>query len=171
MPSPALGMHRAVRLSQRFTHSCAKGWDWWQWLDCVLCSPALRWWSKHYISTSQSKHSEWLLFFWWDFDLQSITDCMLLFFFLSIIALQYCVSFCYTTKWINYMFTYLNFSFVGLYLFYFFIPSLSPHLLPHTHTYTHRHTCIHPTYWLWFSSILTNTKHYLIATWLISEWC
>ena len=40
------------------------------------------------------------------------------------------------------MFTYLNPSFVGLYLLYFFIPSLSPYLPPHTHTDTHTHTLL-----------------------------
>ena len=38
----------------------------------VLHSPALHWWGNRYISTSQSKHSEWLLF-WWNFDLHSLS--------------------------------------------------------------------------------------------------
>ena len=48
----------------------------------VLCSPALHWWGNCYISTSQSKPSEWLLFFWWNFDLHSLslTVCSCFFF-------------------------------------------------------------------------------------------
>ena len=69
------------------------------------------------ISIQASKHPLQLNKGFWEFHFCPLQNCkgnfnlyyqsFYLYFYWCIIALQYCVSLCHTTKWINYMYTYI----------------------------------------------------------------